>query len=150
LLPSPSSSRTTFIAFGITLALASLSHATPVTVIIALIAVTFALRPHCCCSPATLVTIAIALFVARHHRAIAVAVAVARPPPFFAITIAIFVPVAITIDSPLCHAPPSHLSPNVDCHLIAVTIALATLAVALFAPRRLPLSSHLPSPTPSM
>jgi hypothetical protein len=38
LLPSPSLSRTTLIAFGITLALASsLSHATPVTVAIALI-----------------------------------------------------------------------------------------------------------------
>jgi hypothetical protein len=53
-------------------------------------------------------------------------------------------------DPPLCHAPPSHLPPNVDCHVIAVTIALATLAVALFAPRRLPLLSHSPSPTSSM
>ena len=38
------------------------------------------LCPRCCRSPATLVAIAIALFVARHHRA--VDVAVARPPPF--------------------------------------------------------------------
>ena len=36
------------------------------------------LRPRCCCLPATLVAIVIALFVARHHRA----VAVARLPPF--------------------------------------------------------------------
>ena len=54
------------------------------------------------------------------------------------------------LDSPLCHAPPSHLPPNVDCHLISVTIARDTRAVALFAPCCLPLSSHSPSPTPSM
>ncbi len=38
------------------------------------------LCPRCCGLPASLVTIDITLFVARHHRA--VAVAVARPPPF--------------------------------------------------------------------
>ena len=38
------------------------------------------LCPCCCCLPATLVTIAIALFIARQHRA--VPVTVARPPPF--------------------------------------------------------------------
>ena len=94
-----------------------------------------------------------------------------RPPPWrrcrrrrspatlFAITLAIFVAVAVTLDSPLCHAPPSHLPPptspnchappshlppNVDCLVIAVTIALVTLAVALFALCRLPLSPILP------
>jgi hypothetical protein len=45
------------------------------------------------------------------------------PATLFAITIAIFI--AVTLDSPLCHAPPSHLPPNVDCRVIAVTIALA-------------------------
>ena len=68
----------------------------------------------------------------------------------FATTIAISVAVAVTLDSPLCHAPPSHLPPNVDCRVIVVTIALATLTVALFAPCCLPLSSHSPFPTPSM
>ena len=46
------SSRTTLIAFGITLALASLSHAPPVTITIALIAVTFALVAVACPPPA--------------------------------------------------------------------------------------------------
>jgi hypothetical protein len=72
------------------------------------------------------------------------------PATLFAITIAIFVAVAVTLDSPLCRAPPSHLPPNVVCRVITVTIALSTLIVALFAPRRLPLSSQLPSPTSSM
>jgi hypothetical protein len=72
------------------------------------------------------------------------------PATFIAITIVIFVAVAVTLDSPLCHATPSHLPPNVDCCVIAVTISLAPLAVALFAPRRLPLLSHSPSPASLM